>query len=68
MKSLSGREFCRILERKGWTLLRVHGSHHVYSDKSGELRLSVPVHASETLKRGMQRRLMKDAGLKDGDL
>ncbi len=30
MKSVSGKEFARILERYGWTLLRVNGSHHIY--------------------------------------
>ena len=30
MKALSGREFARLIERHGWTLLRVHGSHHIY--------------------------------------
>jgi predicted RNA binding protein YcfA (HicA-like mRNA interferase family) len=29
MKALSGRELARIVERRGWRLLRVNGSHHV---------------------------------------
>jgi predicted RNA binding protein YcfA (HicA-like mRNA interferase family) len=29
MKSLSGKEFAKILERQGWTLLRIQGSHHI---------------------------------------
>jgi hypothetical protein len=36
MKSLSGRDFARIVERRGWTLLRVSGSHHIYG-KSGSV-------------------------------
>jgi len=31
MKSVSGRELARIVERRGWSLLRVSGSHHIYS-------------------------------------
>jgi predicted RNA binding protein YcfA (HicA-like mRNA interferase family) len=30
MKAVSGRELARILERKGWQLVRVRGSHHFY--------------------------------------
>jgi predicted RNA binding protein YcfA (HicA-like mRNA interferase family) len=33
MKVLSGREFARIVERRGWRLLRVNGSHHVYGKR-----------------------------------
>jgi predicted RNA binding protein YcfA (HicA-like mRNA interferase family) len=29
MKTLTGREFARLVERHGWTLLRVSGSHHI---------------------------------------
>ncbi|MGH9754190.1 MAG: type II toxin-antitoxin system HicA family toxin [Blastocatellia bacterium] len=31
MKAVSGKEFAKILERHGWSLLRVQGSHHIYS-------------------------------------
>jgi predicted RNA binding protein YcfA (HicA-like mRNA interferase family) len=30
MKSVSGRELARLVERHGWRLLRVAGSHHIY--------------------------------------
>jgi predicted RNA binding protein YcfA (HicA-like mRNA interferase family) len=29
MKSVSGKELARLLERQGWTSLRIHGSHHI---------------------------------------
>ncbi len=28
MRSVSGKELARVLERHGWTLLRIQGSHH----------------------------------------
>ena len=65
MTPLSGKEFGKILERNGWTLLRVSGSHHVYGRAGNPLRLSVPVHGNAPLKRGLQRHLMKIAGLAD---
>lgn len=30
MKPLSGPQLARALEKRGWTLLRIAGSHHVY--------------------------------------
>jgi hypothetical protein len=38
MRSVSGRELARIVERRGWTLLRVSGSHHIYG-KPGSIVL-----------------------------
>jgi predicted RNA binding protein YcfA (HicA-like mRNA interferase family) len=29
MTSVSGRELARLVERRGWQLLRVNGSHHI---------------------------------------
>ncbi|WP_372478173.1 type II toxin-antitoxin system HicA family toxin [Nostoc mirabile] len=28
MKSISGKQLCKILEQKGWVLQRISGSHH----------------------------------------
>jgi len=67
MKSVSGKEMCKILERKGWVHLRTQGSHHIYQ-KPGVGNISVPVHASKSLKPGTQRKIMKQAGLNKDDL
>lgn len=68
MKPVAGRAFCRVLERNGWQLARIQGSHHIYIDPSGMRRLSVPVHHGRDLKKGLQAALMKQAGLQEGDL
>ncbi len=44
MKSISGKKFEKILKEKSWTLLRVHGSHHIYGKEGSIVRLSVPIH------------------------
>jgi predicted RNA binding protein YcfA (HicA-like mRNA interferase family) len=68
VKPVSGKAFAKAVERKGWSLLRVAGSHHIYG-KAGEVaRLSIPIHGNNALKLGLQRSLMKIAGLQDGDL
>ena len=63
MKPLSGKEFGRLLESHGWRLERVNGSPHIYAKPGNPARLSVPVHGNVPLKIGLQRHLMKFAGL-----
>jgi predicted RNA binding protein YcfA (HicA-like mRNA interferase family) len=65
MKSVSGKALARILERHGWTLLRVHESHHIYGKSGSVVRLSVPVHGNRPLKIGLLKHLLKMAGLED---
>jgi predicted RNA binding protein YcfA (HicA-like mRNA interferase family) len=67
MKSVSGRDFARIIEQRGWTLLRVSGSHHIYGKSGSIVRLSVPIHGSKPLKTGLLRHLAKLAELSDED-
>jgi predicted RNA binding protein YcfA (HicA-like mRNA interferase family) len=68
MKSISGKELAKILEKRGWNLLRVQGSHHIYGKTESDVRLSVPVHKNQTLKIGLLKHLLKQAGLIEEDL
>lgn len=68
MKSVSGKELAKAVERQGWRLLRVHGSHHIYGKEGNTVRLSIPIHANSPLKIGLLRHLMKEAGLAEKDL
>jgi predicted RNA binding protein YcfA (HicA-like mRNA interferase family) len=63
VKSLTGREFARLVEGKGWSLLRIQGSHHVYGKTGNPARLSVTIHGSKPLKTGLQRHLLKLASI-----
>lgn len=68
MRSVSGKELCRVLERHGWTLLRIQGSHHIYGRPGTSTRISIPVHANQDLKVGLFRHLLRAAGLDEADL
>jgi predicted RNA binding protein YcfA (HicA-like mRNA interferase family) len=68
VKSISGKEMCRVLERHGWTLQRINGSHHIYAKPGSRFTPSVPVHGNRSLKSGTQRKIMRIAGLTDADL
>ncbi len=68
MKTVSGKEFTKLLEKKGWILKRIHGSHHIFSHPDKIEIISVPVHKNEDLKKGLQRKLMTIAGMNDNEL
>ena len=68
MKTVSGKDFCRLLESRGWHSKRIRGSHHIYTKEGIAARISVPVHGNTDLKRGLQRRLMKIAEIGHSEL
>ena len=68
MKSISGKEFARILENRGWNLIRVNGSHHIYMKPGKPARISLPIHGNEDLKIGLLRHFMKVAGIAESEL
>ena len=68
MKSVSGKAFCSLLEQRGWKLLRIHGSHHIYGKEGSIVRISVPVHGNQPLKIGLLRHIMKLAEISESNL
>ena len=68
MKSVTGRELAKALEKRGWSLLRVQGSHHIYGKTGINVRLSVPIHGNKPLKIGLLHHLLKAASLSEEDL
>ena len=68
MRPVSGAAFTKAVEKRGWRLLRVNGSHHVYGKGGEPARLVIPMHSGRDLKLGLQRSLMKAAGLTDEDI
>jgi predicted RNA binding protein YcfA (HicA-like mRNA interferase family) len=69
MKVVSGKRFCKILEKHGWILKRTTKSSHFIDTKPGNpATISVPVHGNTDLKKGLQADLMKQAGLAESDL
>ena len=68
MKSISGKNLCKVVERNGWILKRVTGSHHIYTKKGISVILSIPVHGNRDLPIGTLKSILKDAGLTEKDL
>jgi len=61
MKAISGKDLAKVVERHGWSLLRIHGSHHIYGKPGSIVRLSIPVHGNKPLKTGLVKHLLKMA-------
>jgi len=68
MKAVSGKELAKRAEERGWTLARIAGSHHIFTMAGRIERLVIPVHGNETLKKGLQRSLMKLIPLEEHEL
>ncbi len=51
------RDLRRRLEEAGWALVRVRGSHHVFT-KAGEPQMVLPVHGGK-VKRVYERKVKK---------
>ena len=63
MNSMSGKELAKLLERNDWILLRVQGRHHIYGKAGSSIRISVLIHGNKSLKVGLLKHLLKQAGL-----
>ena len=68
MKQVSGRELAHLVKRRGWTLSRVQGSHHIFTMPGRRERIVIPIHGNQPLKVGLLRSLMKIANLNESDL
>jgi predicted RNA binding protein YcfA (HicA-like mRNA interferase family) len=67
LPSMTAAEVVRILERHGFERVRQSGSHLILRDTDGR-RVTVPMHKSKDLGRGLLARIMKDADLTIEDL
>ena len=65
---ISGKKLCKLVEDQGWELKRINGSHHIFAKIGEDVRISIPVHGNKPLKLGLQRHLMKIAGIDEAEL
>lgn len=58
------REVVRILEKEGWYLARIRGSHHQYRHPAKPGVVTIPGHGNDDLAPGTLNSILKQAGLK----
>jgi predicted RNA binding protein YcfA (HicA-like mRNA interferase family) len=62
LRPVPGRKLIAALERKGFEVVRITGSHHVLHHEDGR-RTVVPVHGSKEIKRGLLKAILHDCRL-----
>jgi predicted RNA binding protein YcfA (HicA-like mRNA interferase family) len=68
MKSISGKKLCKVLQKNGWLLTRVKGSHYIFTKPNVSTIITVPVHGNRDLPIGTLKEILKDAVLTEDDL
>lgn len=56
---LTAKEIIRILERRGFSLSRSSGSHHIFKNAAGR-RATVSVHVGKTLHPKVLQNILRD--------
>ncbi len=58
---MKDKDLLKLLLNNGWTLVRVHGSHHIV-EKNGQIE-TIPIHGKDVPK-GLLNAILKRTGLK----
>lgn len=68
MKQTSGKQLASAVQKKGWSLARVKGSHHIFIKPGHRERIVIPIHGNQPLKIGLLRSLMRIADLREEEI
>lgn len=58
---VTAQKLIRVLKKKGFSLHRTAGSHHIFVHMAEKLTVSVPVHKGRDLGRGITQAILRDA-------
>lgn len=61
--TIKGQKLIKILQKQGFVLNRINGSHHIMIHPQKYITLSIPVHKGKTLGKGITLAIIKDSGL-----
>jgi predicted RNA binding protein YcfA (HicA-like mRNA interferase family) len=67
LPSLTSQRIIKILEKKGFVLDRIKGSHHIYYNQETKRRAVVPLHKTD-LPKGTLFEILKQAGISKEEL
>jgi predicted RNA binding protein YcfA (HicA-like mRNA interferase family) len=65
---LSPQKVIAILEKKGFVLKKVTGSHCIFANAVTKRRVTVPFHSSQDVAKGTLLQILKDAGISREEL
>ena len=67
LPSLTPRKIIKVLEKKGFVLDRIKGSHHIYYNPETGKRAIVPLHKKD-LPKGTMFEILKQTGITKEEL
>jgi len=56
---ISGKELVALLEKLGFTVIRIKGSHHRMKHPDGRIT-TIPVHKNESIAKGLLRKIIRE--------
>jgi predicted RNA binding protein YcfA (HicA-like mRNA interferase family) len=59
MRGYAPRELVNIIKKKGWSLSRVKGSHHIYQHPNKDKNITIPMKGKE-VSRPLSKRILKE--------
>lgn len=63
LPAVSGKQVIAALEKEGWYVKRVRGSHHVLRHPDIPDAIPVPVHGNRLIKRGTLSSILRATGI-----
>ena len=65
---LTGKQLIAALEKNGWYVKRIRGSHHILRHPEIPDAIPVPVHGNQPIKRGTLLNILRTAGITRAEL
>jgi predicted RNA binding protein YcfA (HicA-like mRNA interferase family) len=56
---ISGKDFIKLLEKLGFRLISINGSHHRMKHEDGRIT-TIPVHGNDPLPKGLLRKIIRE--------
>jgi predicted RNA binding protein YcfA (HicA-like mRNA interferase family) len=60
---ITGKDACKAFAKAGFQCCRIRGSHHILKHPTNPNRLSIPVHAGQTVGLGLLERQIEAADM-----
>ena len=56
---ISGKDFIKLLEKLGFSVTRINGSHHRMKHNDGRIT-TIPVHKNDPIPKGLLRKILRE--------
>jgi predicted RNA binding protein YcfA (HicA-like mRNA interferase family) len=66
--AVTGKQLLKVLEKRGWYVQRIRGSHHILRHPRIRDAIPVPVHGNQAIKQGTLANILRTAGVSRDEL